>query len=288
LNRKRSVGMRFQVGQKRNGLAAGNFFLVLSAVTVGLIVVTAALISQGTSSLPTNPNDHSSSSSLGSSSVFYSSSSFAQSSVQSSSVSSNSSSSFIQSSVQSSSVSSNSSLSQSAVQYPLAWGPNPPSACDAGAFCIDVTLGFSGQTATTNTTSATATTIIQGNATTIILSSTTTIIRNNGTETTLIAPPFGSSYYVVATAFVQDAVTGQNATRPDGGGPFIQSGCYIQPTGFAHCLVSAWFFPTVAPGDPYKVTVFVTKEYTPCSLQKAGQCSSQLLAPPSPTVTVSW
>jgi hypothetical protein len=243
--------MRFEVGQKRIGLAAGNFFLVLCAMTVGLIVISAALISQGTSSLPANPNDHSSSSSLGSSSVFSSSSSFTQSSVQSSSVSSSS------------------SLNQSAAQYPLVWGPNPVTACSGIAFCVYATLGFSGQTATNDTSSAT--TIIQGNATTIIISSTTTIM--SGVSTGVYFPSPNASYPVTVTAFVQDAVTGQNATTPNGV-PFVASTCYIQPTGFTKCIVGAPYMPLVPSGHPYKVTVFVTK----------GD-GETLLAPPSPTVT---
>lgn len=259
--------MRLEVGRKRNGLAAGNFFLVLCAITVGLIVIAAALISsQGTSSLPASPNDQSSSS-LGSSSVF-SRSSFTQSTVQSSSVANNSSSSFIQSAVQSSSASSNSTLSQPATQYPLVWGPNPVTACSGTAFCVYATLGFSGKTETNDTSSAT--TIIQGNATTIIISSATTII--SGVSTAVIFPSPFTSYSVVVTAFVQDAVTGQNATSPNG--PFVYSTCYIQPTGFTKCIVGALYMPVVSPGHAYKVTLFVT------TLD-----GKTMLAPPSPTVT---
>jgi len=253
--------MRFEVGRKRIGLAAGNFFLVLCAVTVGLIVIAAALISsQGTGSLPANSNSVNSSSSLGSSSV-------------------SSGSSFIQSAVQNSSVS---SLNQSAAQYPLVWGPNPPSACEGvGGFCIEVTLGFLGQTATTNNTSTTsATTIIQGNATTIISGSITTIIRSNGTTVGTCVCLAGTSI-VDLSAYVQDAVTGQNATRPDGEGPVLANSCNLQPTGFTQCAVYAPFELSVPSGDPYKVTLFVTRQYEPWSLQPAGSlCASQLLAPP--------
>jgi hypothetical protein len=137
----------------------------------------------------------------------------------------------------------------SAAQYPLVWGSNPPSECDQGIVCINVTLGFSGQAATTNNT---------------------------------------GSYDVTLSAFIQDAVTGQNATTPGTGGPVVQSGCYIQPVGFTNCTVYAPYSPGVPSGHPYRVTVFVTKNYLPCSLQKAGSlCSSQLLAPPSQTVTFS-
>ena len=217
--------MRFGVGQARIGLAEGNFFLVLCAIIVGLIVIAATLISsQGTTrSLPTSPDDHSSSS-LGSSLVFSSNSSF------------------IQSTVQSSSVYSDSSLNQSAAPYPLVWGPNPTSDCDPGVFCLDVTLGFAGQTGANHIT----------------------------------------SYYVAVSAFVQDAVTGQNATGPDGDGPLVQSGCYIEPTGLTQCTVYAPFGLAVPSGDPYKVTLFVTMSEMPCSLQKPGlPCDSQLLAPPT-------
>ena len=184
-------------------------------------------------------------------------------------------------SVQSSTVSSNSSLSQSTVQYPLVWGPNPVSACAGIAFCVYATLGLSGQTATNNTSSAT--TIIQGNATTIVRSSVTTIIRANSTAFDYPSP--NTSYTVTLSAFVQDAVTSQNATTPNGI-PVVASGCYIQPAGFTQCIVGAPYMPVVPSGDPYRVTVFVTMNYLPCSLQKANlQCSSQLLAPPSPAVT---
>jgi hypothetical protein len=250
--------MRFEVGHSRTALAARNVSLVLVAVTIAVVAIGAAFFSQCSS--PANPGTHSSSSSLGSSSV-------------------SSSSSFIQSTVQSSSVSSNSGLNQSAAPYPLVWGPNPTRDCDPGIFCLDVTLGFAGQTATNNTASS-ATTIIQGNATTIINSSTTTII--NGSSTDWIYPNTATSYYVAVSAFVQDAATGQNATRPDGDGPLVQSGCYIEPTGLTPCTIYAPFGLAVPSGDPYKVTLFVTMGETPCPLQKAGlPCTSQLLAPPT-------
>src|ERR1700730_4849056 len=129
-------------------------------------------------------------------------------------------------SVQSSPVSSSSSQSQSAVQYPLVWGPNPVYTCSAGGgFCVAAILGFSGHTATNSTTFLT-TTIIQGNTTTILGSSATTVIH--GVTTDFKYPAEDASYPVLATAFVQDAVTGQNATTP-GGGPFVASTCYVQP-----------------------------------------------------------
>ena len=186
-------------------------------------------------------------------------------------------------SVQSSSVSRNSSLSQSTAQYPLVWGPNPVYACSAGGgFCVAAILGFSGHTATNSTTFST-TTIIQGNTTAIVGSTATTVIH--GVTTDFRYPAEDASYPVLATAWVQDAVTGQNATTP-GGGPLVASTCHIQPTGFTHCIVGAPYMPGVPAGDPYKVTVYITKTSLPCPLQPGGsQCSSQLLAPPSPTVT---
>jgi hypothetical protein len=86
-------------------------------------------------------------------------------------------------------------------------------------------------------------------------------------------------------AFVQDAITGQNATNPVGA-PVVASGCYIQPTGFTQCIVGAPYTP-VAPSAPhYKVTLFVTTSDMPCSLKVPELlCPAELLAPPSPTVT---
>jgi hypothetical protein len=90
---------------------------------------------------------------------------------------------------------------------------------------------------------------------------------------------------VTIYAYVQDAVTGQNATTL-GGSPAVASACEIQPTGFSQCIVGAPYFPVVPSAPHYKVTLFVTKNDMPCPLENAG-CggSSQLLAPPSPTVT---
>jgi hypothetical protein len=220
--------------RKRAGLAAWHASLALSAITVGVIVITAAFISQGSSLA--------------------------------------------------SSVSSRSTTQPAAQSYPLVWAPNPLSACEAGAFCINATLAFSGQTSTDDNTPS-AMTITGSNATTIIISSTTTIIGSS--RTAWIYPSPATSYFVTLFAFVQDAVTGQNATTP-GGTPVIGSGCYIRPTGVTHCLVSAPYLPAVTSGHPYKVTVFVTQTDVPCSLQKADDsCSSQLLASPSPAITVS-
>lgn len=159
-------------------------------------------------------------------------------------------------SVQSSSASSASSLGESTAQYPLVWGPNPVSPCAGIAFCVYATLGLSSQTGANSASSAT--TVNESNA--------------------------NASYTVELFAYVQDAVTGQNATTPSGI-PVVGSSCTVQSAGFTRCIVGAPYMPGVSSGDPYKVTVFVTMNYLPCSLQKAGlQCSSQLLAPPSPTV----
>ena len=108
-----------------------------------------------------------------------------------------------------------------------------------------------------------------------------------GVSTEYIFPSGSTGYLVSAFAFVQDAVTGQNATTPSPNGPVFGSSCNIQPTGFTHCYVAAPYGPSVPSGHPYKVTVFVTNDYMPCSLQKANlQCTSQLLAPNS-TITVA-
>ena len=242
--------MRFEVGRKRIGFAAGNFFLVFCAISVGLTVIAAALISsQETSSSPTSANDHSSSSSLGSStSVVSSNSSAVQTTAQA-----------------------------SAPQYPLVWGTTPPVTCEGtGGFCItNVYLGFAGQN-TTNTSSVT--TMIQGIWPTVINSSTTTL-----TNAITIFPPVNDSgtYIVDISAYVQDAVTGQNATRPDGEGPVLGNSCNLQPTGLTNCGVDAPFGLSVPSGDHYRVTLFVTAQYEPCSLEPAGSlCASTLLAPP--------
>ena len=172
-----------------------------------------------------------------------------------------------------------------ASQYPLVWGPNSPTegGCDTFPFCIYARLGFSGTAAQTPSASS-ATTIIQGNVTTIMQSSTTTII--SGISTGVVYPPENGSYPVAVFAFVQDAVTGQNATLP-GGGPVVASGCYIQPTGYSQCEDYA---PWVLPSGHYKVTVYITKGDLPCSIRPAGTsfpCTSQLLAP-SQTFTFAW
>jgi hypothetical protein len=242
--------MGLGVRQKRTAIAARSLSYAIVAVTVGLVAITTAFYSQG--ALSANPNAHSSSSSLlSSSSVLSSSSSAAQPAAQAST-----------------------SL------YPLVWGPNPPGVSDPGTFSLTFMLGIAGQTATTNSTSnSSATTIIQGNVTTIINASTTTIISGN--DTNVIFPAVtGTSDVVTIAAYVQDAVTGQNATRPDGEGPIVESSCDLQPTGFTQCGVDAPFALSVRSGDSYKVTLFVTTGYLPCSLTHVSLCASKLLAPP--------
>ncbi len=185
------------------------------------------------------------------------------------------------STIQSTNQSTNQSSSTS-IQYPLVWQSTSPTVCDMNSFCVVATLGFSGQTATA---SESATAITGSNGTTIVVSSTTTIIRTSPyPQTTVIEPPQNTSYVVVVTAFVQDAVTGQNVTTSSGQSS-LGAGCDIQPSGFTHCIISA---PSGLPSGTYKVTVFVTKEYNPCSIRVAGYpCTSQLLAPPSQTITIT-
>jgi hypothetical protein len=187
--------------KKRAGLAALHASLVLSAITVGLIVITAAFVSQGTNSLPANPNAHSSS--LGSSAVSSSNSLAVPSAVP------------------------------SAVQYPLVFAPNSPQVCEAAEFCINATLEFSNQAVTNNIPPVT--TITNGSATTIVRSSTTTII--SGHATTVKFPDVYSPYSVYVRAFVRDAATGRNVTTSSGQSD-ITGLCYIQLTGFTHCYVA--------------------------------------------------
>jgi cytoskeletal protein RodZ len=257
--------MRFEVGRKRIGLAAGSFFLVLCAITVGLIVIAAALISsQGTGSLPANSNTVRSISSLGSSSV-----------------SSNSSSTTAQPAVQ--------TANQSTVQYPLVWAPKPVGvACDSFPFCIEAVLGFAGHTATTSITT-TATTVIQDNTTTIVFDSTTTYM--SGVSTGVVYPPDNAAIAVSVWAFVQDAATGQNVTTDNGSLSYIGGDCGIHATGFTNCYAGG----SVPPGHTYKVTVYVTEvtdghDLLPCSIRPASlpnlSCTTQLLAPIQ-TVTIT-
>jgi hypothetical protein len=167
-------------------------------------------------------------------------------------------------------------------QYPLVWQSTSPTVCDMNSFCVVATLGFSGHTVTT---SESATTITGSNGTTVVISSTTTIIRTSPyPQTTVIEPRQNASYLIAAIAFIQDAVTGQNVTT-SGGGSYLVSGCAIQPTGFTHCVISA---PSGLPPGTYKVTVYITKGDALCSLvHNNPPCTSQLLAPPSPTITIT-
>jgi hypothetical protein len=237
--------MRFEVGRKRTAFAGRKLSLVLSAMTVGLVVITAALISsqQGSSnSIPAaNPSYPSSSSSLGSSLV---------SSTSSSSTTT---------------PSSTAAQSSGGQQYPLVWAPNSPVICDnyAGAdLCIDAAVAVAGQAA--NVTSS-ATTITQGNTTTIVKDCTTTIYINNvnngvGNSSMGVSYCSGSfSYQATVTLLVQDAVTGQSITNVEG--YLLSNGCGIFPTGFTRCYVGTDdVMPPFMPpaGRTYNITVFVS------------------------------
>lgn len=87
-----------------------------------------------------------------------------------------------------------------------------------------------------------------------------------------IIPNEGSNYTVTATAFYQDVATGQNVTT--------SSLCYIPRTGYTYCDVGSF---AGMPSGTYEVTLFITKQYLPCSLHEPPLCESQLLAPPLTT-----
>jgi len=128
------------------------------------------------------------------------------------------------------------------------------------------------------------TTIINNDTTTIEHGYTTLIIRGNATDGIYGSPP---PFEIVAvTAYFRDAVTGQNVTTSSGL-TVITYTCDVTQTGFTPCLIGG----QVPPGHTYKVTLYVTKTYLPCSLLPAQpanlQCEKQLLAPPSPTITVT-
>ena len=94
----------------------------------------------------------------------------------------------------------------------------------------------------------------------------------NASPSTVI-PDGGSNYTVSATAFYQDVVTGQNVTT--------SSLCYVPRTGYTYCDVASF---AGMPSGTYEVTVFITKDYLPCSLHEPpSPCESQLLAPPLTT-----
>ena len=250
--------MRLGVSRKRTAIAARSLSYALVVVTVGLVAITTAFYSQG--ALPANPNAYSSSSSL----------------LSSSSVLSGSSSATAQPAVQPANL--------SAAQYPLGWGPNPPTECgDRGICLINATLALSNGTSSTSTTVST-TTIINNTTTTIEHGYTTLIIRGNATDGIYGSPPAFET--VAVTAYVRDAVTGQNVTTSSGL-TVITYGCDIPQTGFARCLIGGH----VPPGHTYKVTLYVTKTYLPCSLRPAKpanlSCEQQLLAPPSQTITLA-
>lgn len=87
-----------------------------------------------------------------------------------------------------------------------------------------------------------------------------------------IVPNEGSNYTVTATAFYRDVATGQNVTT--------SSSCYIPKTGYTYCYIGSF---AGMPSGTYQVTVFITKDYLPCSLHEPPLCESQLLAPPLTT-----
>jgi hypothetical protein len=249
--------MRFGLGQRRTATATRNLSYALVAVTVGLIAITTAFYSQA--ALPAYPSDHSSSSLASSPSV-----------------SSGTSSTTAQPAVQ--------PANQSAAQYPLVWGANPPTVCgDRGICFINATLALSNGTLSISTTTAT-TTIINNKTTTIEHGYTTLIIRGNATDGIYGSPPAFET--VAVTAYVRDAMTGQNVTTSSGL-TVITYDCDIPRTGFASCLIGG----EVPTGHTYKVTLYVTKTYLPCSLRPAEpanlSCEQQLLAPPSQTITVA-
>lgn len=163
---------------------------------------------------------------------------------------------------------------QSADQYPLVWGPNPPSVCyqDEMNFCVAAAFGFSDNASSYSdlSTPVTSTTEIQPgttfNETFIVRGITTTVIRTGQTF---------SSNLVDIVVLVQDAVTGQNASQM----AFADGSCVIPPTGLVSCLAYSHFMPSVPPGHPYKVTVFAE-----------GSSSLPCISEPCPqnTIPQSW
>ena len=169
---------------------------------------------------------------------------------------------------------------QTAGQYPLVWGPNPPSVCyeDEMNFCVAATFGFSNNASSYSdiSTPVTSTTEIQpgttSNETFIVRGITTTVIRTGQTF---------SSNLVIVLALVQDAVTGQNASQM----AFAAGSCVIPPTGLVSCLAYSHFMPSVPPGHPYKVTVFAEGSSSlpcisePCPQNTIAQAWPRLSAP---------
>lgn len=88
-----------------------------------------------------------------------------------------------------------------------------------------------------------------------------------------IIPNEGSNYTVTATAFYQDVATDQNVTT--------SSLCHIPRTGYTYCDIASF---AGMPSGTYQVTVFITKDYLPCSLHEPpSPYAAQLLAPPLTT-----
>ena len=171
-------------------------------------------------------------------------------------------------------------VNQSAGQYPLVWGPNPPSVCyeDEMNFCVAAAFGFSDNASSYSdiSTPVTSTTEIQpgttGNETFIVRGITTTVIRTGQTF---------SSNLVTIFVLVQDAVTGQNASQM----AFAAGSCVIPPTGLVSCLAYSHLMPSVPSGHPYKVTVFAEGPSSlpcisePCPQNTISQSWPQLSAP---------
>jgi hypothetical protein len=132
-------------------------------------------------------------------------------------------------------------------QYPLVWGPNPLTVCyaDQDSFCVSATLGFSSNAASFSDISTPVTPNTENNETTIVRGITTTLITGNHTS---------SSNWVDLTAFVQDAVTGQNASHT----AVAAWSCVIPPAGFTDCQILAINQPAVPAGHAYEVTVIVS------------------------------
>jgi hypothetical protein len=237
----------------------------IAIVIVAGVVATAFLAVSPAAVSSTSVNSLSSSlaSSLTNSSV--------NSSLSSSSSSLGSSSSLVSSSSSNNSPTSQSlsstNQSSSSSQYPLVWAPNSPSWCGgASDFCINALVGF----ADNATVNATTSYIGSNGRTTIIISHTTVVVSSNSTIAEIVQ--FEGQYIVTVNAYVQDAVTGQNVSIAN------QSGtCGLYPTGYTKCIVDGGIDTVVPSGDPYKITVWITR----------GHGSNLTQIAPTMTITVS-
>jgi hypothetical protein len=151
-------------------------------------------------------------------------------------------------------------------------------------------IGFSAN-ATIQRAAASSTTITGSDAITVIrygnVNVTTVITSSGGINVTRIGRgPDNTSHPVYIFALIQNVTTGANVTVI-GGGPILGGLCYLQPTGYTRCHVSGVVLGGGPAMNTYKVTLFVTKSFLPCSLSPGNEtCASQLLAPPL-TATVS-